>query len=229
MAQEWWKKFSIEEWVNHKKVGATFWITRADKSQAVDYYRRISDRYNEVAETGFLELLRRTERKAVVALSDFKKAGTLIDVGCGGGYYALRAKDAGMRVTVIDVSKEMVGRLEGKVDEIGVADIEDLTVTKMFDRVICAGVLDFVFRPEVALMNLFRLARPGGKVILLVPRKGIGGEVYRIEKNLTGFDANLFALDWLENFASHNQMKMVNFTYPLPHNLAVVFRKLPNF
>ena len=69
----------------------------------------------------------------------------------------------------------MVKRLEGLVDKAEVADIETIPTQQKYDRVICAGVLDFVLKPETAFTNLCQLVSPQGRLIVLCPRKGPGG------------------------------------------------------
>ena len=193
------------------------------KVEALSYFKKDLKRKHPLSEISFLKILRKIEREKVIQFSNLKKGGTLIDVGCGRGYYSLQGMKAGMKVTAIDIFPELIRKLTGKVNTTLVGDVETLTLSKTFNRVICAGVLDFVLNPEKALSNLFRLTSPKGRLILLVPRTGIGGQIYRLEKNLSGFDVNLFSLDWLTLIAQKNSMRLVDVDYPLPHNLVASF------
>jgi len=201
-----------------------FRVSSADKEKAINYFEKVSADYNETVSKGVLRIPRELERKAVLDLAQLNvPGGTLIDVGCGAGFYSLLAKQAGMKVHSVDMSPGMVRRLEGLVDRAEVADIETLPTATKYDRVICAGVLDFVLKPEMAFSNLCQLVSPGGRLIVLCPRKGLGGLFYRVEKFFFGIRINLYTKEWLSQVASRHGLTLSNYTHPLPTNMALLF------
>jgi SAM-dependent methyltransferase len=203
-----------------------FRVTIEDKLRALHYYESISQHYNRTVGAGLFQFLRWRERKAVL---DFAKidqmSGRMLDVGCGTGFYALKAAQSGMRVTAIDASKSMIKPLQGRVDRAIVADIERYPIEEEFDLVICAGVLDFVLYPDRTFRNLCRLVGPGGNLIILAAREGVFGNLYRAEKQMVGISVNLFPLSWFKHRARQEGLAFVGASYPLPTNLVAAFRR----
>lgn len=162
--------------MNFSKLATKFLVEDRDKNQARDYYESQSHNYNQHVSKGLFSLLRKRERNAVLryAQLDTSSHHTLIDVGCGGGFFALEAKKHGLTVSAVDFSTRMIEQLQGKVDESWIDDIETLQIQKTFDVVICSGVLDFVLNPEQAFLNLAQLVSPQGQLIIQAPERGIG-------------------------------------------------------
>lgn len=204
-----------------------FRVELEDKMNAIAYYDKISTDYDETVSKGILKYPRDRERNIVLKLAKFDRPGdSMIDVGCGAGFFALAAKKAGMYVHAVDTSTGMVMKLSGKVDEIEVADVETMEIERTFDRVVCAGVLDFVMNPEKAFCNLCRLVGPGGRLIILSPRRGLGGLFYRYEKKAFGIKRiNLYQRAWYENLGKQCGLNLIECVHPLPTNMAVVFER----
>lgn len=219
-----WRQGSIKEEIAIEK--SEFRVQLEDKMKAIEYFEKVSADYDSTVSKGILRIPRDRERAAVLKFAKLDQPGaSLIDVGCGAGFYSLRAKEAGMWVQSVDASPGMVLRLSDKVDFAEVADIEKLESDRKFDRVVCAGVLDFVMRPEVAFRNLCRLVGPGGRLIVLTPRKGLGGLFYRVEKYFFGIRINLYTRHWLQKIAREHGLSLVDWAHPLPTNMALLFEK----
>lgn len=200
-----------------------FQVTATDKSRAADYYESTAQHYNESVSKGPLRYLRDRERQAVLgfaAVSD-PTSKTLIDVGCGGGFYALAAKKAGLRVCAVDIAPSMIEAIKDKVDHAYVSDLESIRTNETYDIVVCSGVLDFVLDPELALRNLSTLVAPAGRVVIQVPRAGFAGWIYRLEKRVLGIRVNLFSVDWFNEISAKCGLEVLDFTYPLPTNMVV--------
>jgi 2-polyprenyl-3-methyl-5-hydroxy-6-metoxy-1,4-benzoquinol methylase len=203
----------------------SFPVSERDKSKALLYYKEHAREYNQYAARGWLKELRVRERSLILQFADFKHAGkTMIDVGCGGGFYSMAAKRAGMKVCAVDAVPAMLENLKGKVDEIRLLGIESIRLEKSFDLVLCAGVLDFVKNPERSFKNLCNLVSPQGKLVILVPKTGLCGIFYRLEKKTSGINVNLYTSQWLVQNADRNRFSIEQMKSPLPFNLAAVFR-----
>jgi SAM-dependent methyltransferase len=146
----------------------------------------------------------------------------MLDIGCGNGLYALEAKRRGMWVCAVDVVPEMVASIPSPVDEVHVADVENFRPGDQYDRVICAGVLDFVREPKRAFLNLCRLVAPGGKLVILVPRIGIAGLFYRFAKLRLGIRVNLYSVAWFRRVSVETEVSVNSWSSPLPHNIAML-------
>lgn len=102
----------------------------------------------------------------------------LLDVGCGAGLWSVALAQAGYRVRGVDISPQMVAQARQLAEEhgigrkvldfeIGAADQIDVA-DGTFDGVICRAVLDFVPSPGAALLELWRVLRPGHRLFLSV-------------------------------------------------------------
>jgi 2-polyprenyl-3-methyl-5-hydroxy-6-metoxy-1,4-benzoquinol methylase len=198
----------------------------AEKERALGYYSRIANGYHRRVARGPLIALRRRERKTVLQLARLAPGLSLADVGCGSGYYALEAKRRGLRVCAIDALPQMLEQLDGQVDELHLRDLESLARWRVFDRVICAGVLDFVADVPRAFANLCSLVAPGGWLVVLVPSAGPGGWLYKAEKALFGLRVNLFDPEWLRQRLRQHGLRPVDLRRPLPGNLALSAKRI---
>lgn len=204
-----------------------FRVRASDKEKAISYFDKVSQDYDNTVSWGILKIPRDRERKAVLEFADLNRPGTtLADVGCGAGFYSLLGKKHGMTVHSFDTSPGMVQKLAPIVDKSQVADIENMDSSFKYDTVICAGVLDFVLRPEVAFNNLCRLVAPQGRLVVLCPRVGLGGLFYRLEKYFFGIRINLFRDHWLAQLAEKEGLVLEATCHPLPTNMALLFRRV---
>lgn len=97
----------------------------------------------------------------------------ILDVGCGDGTFLSRL--AG-RLYGLDISAESVSearkRLDGRGADIRVGDARKMPLwDAQFDVVICSEVLEHIGKPELAVAELMRVAKSGGKIIISVPNE----------------------------------------------------------
>lgn len=197
-----------------------------NKREALAYFDSNAVGYEAHVNRGLLKPLRDRERAAMLRHARLDAPGRrMLDVGCGGGFYALEAKRRGMWVHAIDISPKMIERLYGRVDRVELADVEHFESEEPFARVVGAGVLDFVVDPERALTRLCRLVAPGGRLAVLVPREGPGGWIYRLEKFRQRLRVHLYRAEWLEHIARREGLETVALEHPLPTNLAMAFER----
>jgi SAM-dependent methyltransferase len=201
----------------------------AGKARAIRHYDECAKNYDRIVSRGFLRYLRLREREAVLHLAALEDASkrTVIDVGCGGGFYSRAAKRAGKWVHAVDAAPGMVERVLPHVDVAEVADIETYAPRRTYDVVICCGVLDFVARPETAFDNLCHLRAPGGRLVMLLPRAGPGSLIYRLEKRLHGLSVNTYRRDWIVERARRRGLELTGARHPLPYNMALLFEEPP--
>lgn len=88
---------------------------------------------------------------------------TLLDVGCGTGYFTRRfAREAGLKVTGIDIDPEMIAFARKRAPEIefALADMNHLPfVDASFDHVVAVTSLCFVAEERQAIREMGRVAR----------------------------------------------------------------------
>jgi SAM-dependent methyltransferase len=91
-----------------------------------------------------------------------------LDAGCG-ARLAVRLPE-GVHLVGIDVSREALARNE-RLDEAIVGDLQEYPLPREeFDAVVCWWVLEHLPRPERAVANMAGSLRPGGVLVVAVPR-----------------------------------------------------------
>jgi ubiquinone/menaquinone biosynthesis C-methylase UbiE len=100
----------------------------------------------------------------------------ILDAGCGNGRYSrhlLRHADADAVLTAFDLSFNMLvrarHRLGGGRATFAAADLTRLPyLDSTFDAVVCGWVLEHLPDPRPGLLELARVMKPGGKLLLMV-------------------------------------------------------------
>lgn len=103
----------------------------------------------------------------------------ILDAGCGTGNYAIALAQAGFRVVGVDLAPGMLARARRKI----AADLNDRVVFQQadlncplefppdcFEHIICISVLQAVEDPMMTLGELQRVLRPGGILLLSLPK-----------------------------------------------------------
>jgi ubiquinone/menaquinone biosynthesis C-methylase UbiE len=108
----------------------------------------------------------------------FKHTGVVrgkavLDLGCGTGLYSIRLAEAGADVTAVDVSSKMLEIARRKAQDRGQyiwfdqADMSKLPYeNRTFDMVVSITALEFADDPLIALMEMARVLKLGGKLVL---------------------------------------------------------------
>jgi SAM-dependent methyltransferase len=120
---------------------------------------------------GQLEALTGSVAPRFVRLAGIEKGHDVLDVACGTGVAALSAARIGARVTGVDITPELVAQakenaelmrlpatfLEGDAEALPVPDAAFDVVVSQFGHM-------FAPRPEVAIAEMLRALRPGGRI-----------------------------------------------------------------
>jgi len=101
---------------------------------------------------------------------ELKKGDKLLDVGCGRGEFLNGFSRCGLNCFGVDqslVANDFFPNLSIKqVDmESGKLPFEDET----FDAIFSKSVIEHFYRPEILLKELYRILKPGGKIITMTP------------------------------------------------------------
>jgi ubiquinone/menaquinone biosynthesis C-methylase UbiE len=148
----------------------------------LDYRRFIQRHYDGLAGkfTAFTGLVTGHETLAgrLIRPSAFDVRGCkhILDAGCGNGRYSkflLRQADPDAFITAFDISQQMLQRARRRLKNDRVSHVSaDLTrlpyADSLFDAVVCGWVLEHLPDPRTGLLELARVMRPGGKLLLMV-------------------------------------------------------------
>ncbi len=114
----------------------------------------------------------------VLDTAELRPGEDVIDVACGTGLVALPAAASvapNGRVFATDISPKMIDEVERRAIACGLAnvdvecrDAEDLGADRSFDVALCSLGLMYVPAPAVAVSELLRVLRPGGRTVVSV-------------------------------------------------------------
>lgn len=109
-------------------------------------------------------------RHVLDVLLRYTKTGSLLDVGCGCGYFLKEAKDHGWRATGIDPSEKSIEIAKTLVGDAAICGTqENLPADMRFDAVTLINVLDHMIDGGRQLKTIFNLLSPSGILYLRFP------------------------------------------------------------
>jgi malonyl-CoA O-methyltransferase len=127
----------------------------------------------------------------------------LLDAGCGTGWFSKAAVERGALVSSMDLGENLLEqvakkckseRIVGSILEIPFAD-------NTFDYVVSSEVIEHTPEPYKALHEIYRVLKPGGKMVLSTPNKFWYWSLLIAEK------LKLRPYQGLENWSGYNQLK----------------------
>ncbi|HVM44856.1 MAG TPA: class I SAM-dependent methyltransferase [Candidatus Thermoplasmatota archaeon] len=125
------------------------------------YFDAVADKWDEMRAEFFSEAV----RERAIAAVGVAPGTRALDVGAGSGFVASALLAAGAQVDAVDASPEMVELLRRRGVAARVADAERLPFENgTFDRAFANMCLHHVERPGVALREMARVLRPGGRL-----------------------------------------------------------------
>lgn len=115
---------------------------------------------------------------------EIKRNHLILDAGCGIGYLIkiIKEKHPSSQIEAIDFSREMLNRAAKRC--VGLKNVNfrevDLDARlpykpNTFDAVACDNVLYAVPRPDFTLKEFFRILKPKGRLVLVIPKPEIDG------------------------------------------------------
>lgn len=135
-----------------------------------EYFAAVAEQWDEMRADYFDESV----REAAIARAGLSADMVVADVGTGTGFMAEGLAPLVQRVYAIDASAEMLRVLEQKLRQQGVANVEmrqgdglalpldDASVDAVFANM----VLHHIVEPPLALAEMVRVLKPGGRVVI---------------------------------------------------------------
>ncbi len=135
------------------------------------FYERFAERFDR--EMNRYDLERRLEIVFDELVPRDLEGVSLLDAGCGTGWFSAEACRRGARVTSVDVGDKLLAEVAKKCDSRRV--VGDLLALPFehasFDVVVCTEVIEHTVDPGRAVAELARVLRPGGTLGLTVPNR----------------------------------------------------------
>ena len=128
-------------------------------------------KYDRWFETPIGRLIRQYEGELILEMLKPDRGERILDVGCGTGIFTQDMISAGSHVVGLDFSLPMLQRAGRKFTGQPFAMIQgDMRVLpfggKQFDKVVSVTAIEFIEDGESAVAELFRVARPGGTIVV---------------------------------------------------------------
>ena len=128
-------------------------------------YAMWADTYPPYAHNPLMAL----EQRTMLSLLPDVGGLTVVDAGCGSGRYLLELRDRGADPIGIDLSAEMLARAATITPMVIRGNICAMPIESMMaDLVVCSLALGDVPDLELALCELARVLRPGGRIMYSV-------------------------------------------------------------
>lgn len=169
------------------------------------YFTTKAAAYSDASATGLWRTFRNWEETAVLSLTQPAPGDRILDAGTGAGFYAERFLGAGAHVTAQDLVPAMADRVRERLDiECLVGDLCTMELPPRFDKVVCAGALEFVSDPAAAVRRMAAALDPNGPriLVLLLPRADFTARLYRRFHRTHGFSVNLFSTAEVQSLAA---------------------------
>ena len=196
------------------------------KKKVISYFERQAATYLRRSERGLWKWFRQREFNEVSRLVAPQKDESLIDLGCGVGYYATRfSQSYGMKVLGVDSSPAMLKALPREGVSGLLSEIENIAGVGTYQKALAAGVFEFIAQPNQVFAKCRELVVVGGRLVLLVPRCGFFGGVYKVVHELQGCSVYLRSIAEYEALAGEFDFVLTETAYCTPISTALAFKR----
>lgn len=195
--------------------------------KVISYFSSRASNYLVNSNSGFWKFVRNQEKQVLCKWIHAEKGQSLLDAGAGAGYYALYFRDEKhLEVSAVDSTPAMVNELLKNKISAQLSSLEELTTAlpmAPFDRILAAGVFEFVPEPQIALKNLSLQLRDSGRLVLLIPADGFFGKIY----SFFHFNIEIYirGAEFYKNLAEKSDLKFLGSEKASPMSLVLAFEK----
>lgn len=156
------------------------------------HFDKVASKYSLNRKKWILGWIVSREKKVLLDFLNIKKGDLILDVGCGDGFYSILMKEAGAKVYGIDISNKMVDFLKEKGINCQFGDVQNFNLNKKFDKILCAGVLEFLDSPYKAIESIKKHLKKNGFLVILYPPLNFWGLLYKMYHYFHGLNIKLF-------------------------------------
>ena len=144
-------------------------VTRSERPPSEYAFDRVATVYDSWFETPLGHRVDQLEKDLLYGLAQPRLGERALDVGAGTGYSSLDLAALGLSVVAVDLSAPMldVARAKGAAVQLLRGDAATLPLaSESFDLVLSVTALEFFARPQDALDEMWRVVRPGGRLVV---------------------------------------------------------------
>jgi peptidoglycan/xylan/chitin deacetylase (PgdA/CDA1 family) len=157
------------------------------------HFDAVAGKYDASRKRGLLGAQVSGETRQVLSALAPSRGEDILDAGCGAGFYSRYISSAGANVYGIDISSQMMAQYSEKGLLGRVADIENFKLNKAFDKILCAGAMEFLSEPASAIKCFREHLKCSGKLVVLYPRESLAGSLYAAYHKKHAIDLRLYA------------------------------------
>lgn len=151
------------------------------------YFERRARGYLDESRKGLWNIARSAEWRTIRERLALTPGLDVLDAGCGPGYYSLRMRETeDVRVRGVDASRAMMEAYRAQGFDGELCSIEAFETDRRYDRILIAGVLEFIESPEASLKKLAGMLKRRGKIVCLIPDAGPAGRAYELIHRMRG-------------------------------------------
>ena len=166
-------------------------------------------------------------RRAVLDALGLRPGDRVLEVGVGTGL-SLPLYPRDVRITGIDVSREMLDKARRRVERRGLANVEALLemdaekttfAPASFDKIVAMYVMPVVERPAAVLEEMHRVCKPDGEIFLVNHVRSQNRVVAAFENSLArfsdkiGFHSDFDLRDMVSDAGELTEVATINFLW----------------
>lgn len=166
-------------------------------------------------------------RRAVLDVLGLRPGDRVLEVGVGTGL-SLPLYPRDVRITGIDVSREMLDKARRRVERRGLANVEALLemdaertsfAPASFDKIVAMYVMPVVERPAAVLEEMHRVCKPDGEIFLVNHVRSQNRIVAAFENGLArfsdkiGFHSDFDLRDMVSDAGELTEVATINFLW----------------
>jgi trans-aconitate methyltransferase len=152
------------------------------------YFEAIAPFYSLLSRFSPWALLRKREANFIFRELPLERCASLLDVGCGAGYYmaVARSRYPHLRLVGCDSSPTMAASCRKLGFSVYSVPVESLETAERFDAILCVGALEFMEQPSAFFRKAAELLAPNGILAVFVPSTNLWGTAYNFYHSLLG-------------------------------------------
>ncbi|HEY9063205.1 MAG TPA: methyltransferase domain-containing protein [Pseudobacteroides sp.] len=167
IGREW--RFSRQALINWLSVGDSQQYS-ASEGEVKDFFNDVASKWEELRQDYYDESI----KNKLIDLDIINSNMLVVDLGAGDGYISREVSKIARQVIAVDISAEMLKELKRKAAGEGIKNIQtvesdglEVPIPEASGDVVCASMyLHHIADPELAIKEMNRILKPGGKVFL---------------------------------------------------------------